>query len=167
MNNKYDAKKRMMFIAKEDYNFFAYNILLILDQLGCDRDSKKFKDFRKIAFLIDFIMSNKNIEQYTTDELSRIYINSQFNRIQLISHVLIALSLNNYIGLEPNIKARTVDIWVNKSVIDEIFWSSYDWMKERSNIDAISRSISRLSSITVNTFIDKVFKSKNVRTWQI
>jgi len=67
------AKKRMMFIQGEDYNFLAYTLLIFLNEMGCHSEKTKFKDFRKIAYLIDFISGSPNLSDYERFELNNIY----------------------------------------------------------------------------------------------
>ena len=42
---KENAKKRLMYIQKEDYNYLAYNILLVLNEFNAYSESSSFKDF--------------------------------------------------------------------------------------------------------------------------
>ena len=80
MKNKTFAKKRMMFIQKEDYNFLTYNLLILLYSLNCISESKRFRDFRKVAYLVDFINSSGNISDYTQNELASIYSKAQLKK---------------------------------------------------------------------------------------
>ena len=49
IKNKGFAKKRLMFIQKEDYNFLTYNFLILLKELDCINYQKRFTDFRRIC----------------------------------------------------------------------------------------------------------------------
>ena len=96
LTSKYSAKKRMMFIQKEDYNFLAYNLLIFLNTLGCTDEGKKFRDFRKVAYLIDFINTRRQFEEFTQHELANIYTKAHLKK-QLISHLLVMLRNKGYI----------------------------------------------------------------------
>ena len=58
IKSRKSAKKRMMFIQREDYNFLTYNFLILLNELNCVSEDKRFNDFRKIAYLVEFISNN-------------------------------------------------------------------------------------------------------------
>ena len=94
MKDKNFAKKRLMFIQKEDYNYLCYNLILLLDNLECNSEDQKFKDFRKVAYLIDFISSSRNFKDYSKDELINIYSKAQLKK-KLLSHILIVLKNRN------------------------------------------------------------------------
>jgi hypothetical protein len=53
-------KKKIMFSKGDDFYFLSYNIILILYGLDCFCGQRKFKDYRKLAFILDFI-SNRNL----------------------------------------------------------------------------------------------------------
>ncbi len=55
--NSIAAKKRIMFIHGEDFNYLAYHVIVLLDTLKCDSASRPFKDHRKLAFLMDLVSS--------------------------------------------------------------------------------------------------------------
>ena len=122
MKNKEFAKKRMMFIQKEDYNFLTYNLMILLYSLDCTDESKKFRDFRKTAYLIDFINSGGNICEYSQNELAIIYSKAQLKK-QLISHLLVVLRNHDFIGVSINTKYNSFDIWLNLNKIPEDFFN--------------------------------------------
>lgn len=101
MMNKENARRRIMFIQQEDYNFLAYNFMLVLIASDCNSASKSFHDFRKIAYLIEFISTNRSIDSFTQDELGEIYSRAQLKKM-LLSHVLIVLKRQGLIDISLN-----------------------------------------------------------------
>ena len=54
-------RRRMMFVAGEDFYFLAYTTLLILDNLKCTTSSNSFSDLRKVAYLADLLGSDADL----------------------------------------------------------------------------------------------------------
>lgn len=156
----------MMFIQKEDYNFLTYNLLILLYTLKCTSPDKKFKDFRKVAYLIEFINSGGDVTQYTRDELASIYSKSQLKK-QLISHLLVVLRNHNYIGVSINTVNKSFDIWLNMEAIPTDFFDKKMFKKEIENINLIKKQAVFLNRLTVKTLVDKLFTSNNILTWEV
>ena len=163
---KENAKRRIMYIQKEDYNFLAYNILLVLRQFNANDESSSFKDFRKIAYLIHFINLNPNFNIYDQNELAKIYSQAQLKK-QLISHLLIILRNRKFIGMSINHIHQSFDIWIIEENIPEDFFNKDFFVKEINNIQYLQSNISRLKSITVKKMVDTIFTKNNVITWEV
>lgn len=166
MKNKSFAKKRMMFIQNEDYNFITYNLIILLFALKCTSREKKFKDFRKIAYLIEFINSGGDINKYNRNELASIYSNAQLKK-QLISHILIVLKNRDFIDIDINDVSKSFDIWLNTDKIPNDFFNVELFKNEINNINTIKQYVSSLRILTVKTMVDKIFTNKNILTWEI
>lgn len=166
MKDKDFAKKRMMFIQKEDYNFLTYNLLILLYSLDCTDKSKRFRDFRKTAYLIDFINSGVNISDYTQNELAIIYSKAQLKK-QLISHLLVVLRNHDFIGISINTTYNSFDIWLNLAMIPEDFFNLSFFENEISNINLLRKHARSLKTVPVKKLVDSLFTSNNVITWEI
>ena len=164
--NKYLAKKRMMFIQKEDYNFLTYNILILLNELNCNSKDKKFNDFRKIAYLVEFISSNIKIDDYKKVELSNIYLRAQLKK-KLLSHLIITLKNKNYLEISLNTTHRTLDIWINKKNIPSDFFNSEYFNQEISNIQKLRKFAKIASKQKLKTMIDNLYTNRGVHTWEV
>jgi hypothetical protein len=163
---KSEAKKRIMFIQKEDYNFLTYNLLLVLYVLKCESQESMFKDFRKIAYLIEIISTQRQIDSYTTNELSIIYTRAQLKK-KLISHLLIVLKNRKFIGVALNKPQRSFDLWLITENIPTEFLSNSLFSIETENIQQIRRNNSYLRTMTIKNFVDNLFTKKGVVTWEI
>lgn len=166
MNNKDSARKRIMFIQKEDYNYLIYNLILVLDGLGCLDESKPFKDFRRIAYILEFLGSSKSIDEYTQEELGNIYLKAQVKK-KLLSHVLIILKNKGYIDISANVLHRTFDIWLNKNNIPSEFWDERLFKLELDNLEKVKKYIPRFRTGVIKTLAERVFLEKNVLIWEI
>lgn len=167
MATRISAKKRLMFIQKEDYNFLAYTLLILLDTLGCDKENKTFKDFRKIAYLVDLINQGGDFESYTKEQLSLIYSKAQIKR-QLLHHLLHILNKKNYIGVSRNNTHKSLDIWINKENLPEDFLDKQLFNSEIQNILILKEGLGTqsLKTITLKSLSDLIFKNKNIITWE-
>lgn len=160
------AKKRLMFIQKEDYNYLCYNLILLLDVIGCTEENKSFKDFKKIAYLVDFISANRSIDDFSQDELGSIYSKAQLKKT-LLSHLLVILKNKDMIGFSLNKRHTSFDIWLKKDNVPLAFFDYISFKKEKDNIEDISRKVRGIRTATVKTMVDKIFTSKNIMTWEI
>src|SRR5690606_4625381 len=107
------------------------NIILLLDVLGCTSEARRFKDFRKIAYLIDFINEGGNPESFDQSELSRIYQRAQIKK-KLLHHLLIILKNRKLIGVSVNGSTKTIDLWLNKESVPEDFLTAEFFNREIS-----------------------------------
>jgi len=160
------AKKRMMFIQNEDYNFLAYNLLIFLDEMGCYSEQTRFKDFRKIAYLVEFISSSKEINDYDTFELSNIYLNSQLKK-KLLSHLIITLQNKDYLDISLNTTHKTIELWIKKENIPTEFFDKDIFKREISNIRKLKKEFKITKISLLKKIVDEIFTKKGVSTWEV
>ncbi|MBE7629299.1 MULTISPECIES: hypothetical protein [Tenacibaculum] len=166
IGTKENAKKRLMYIQKEDYNYLTYNLLLVLKQLKANSIKSSFKDFRKIAYLVHFINTNPKFNSYDKSELSQIYFNAHLKK-KIISHLLIILRNRKFIGMSINYTHQSFDIWIIEENIPKDFFDKNFFEFEINNIQSLQSEISRLKVITVKTMVDIIFKKNKIITWEI
>jgi hypothetical protein len=172
------AKRRMMFIQKEDYNYLVYNIILILQELGCCSENKKFADYRKLAYIIDFIGSNDALtrlensthqEPYDRNDIqvfSLIYKRGIIKK-KLISHLLLIMENQKYISVSINDTRKTYDISLNLDGLPKGFTDKKLFKNEICNIKRIKKINPRLSSIKLGRLLKNQFTDNGVLTWGI
>lgn len=166
MQNKNAAKKRLMFIQKEDYNFLAYNTIILLDALECTSESRKFKDFRKIAYLVDFINEGGDPKKFDQRQLAKIYSRAQIKK-KLLHHLVVVLKNKKIIGVSINGVSRTIDLWLNKSAVPSGFLDKEFFSNEVANINELKGTLGTLKTLTMKTLADKIFTQNNVLTWEV
>ena len=164
--NKSAAKKRLMFIQKEDYNFLAYNTIILLNVLECTSEAKRFRDFRKIAYLIDFITEAGDPKELDQKQLAEIYSRAQIKK-KLLHHLLVVLKNKKIVGVSVNETTRTIDFWLNKEMIPTDFLNSDFFQKEMDNIKKLKIALGALRILTMKTLADKIFTQNNVLTWEV
>ncbi|MFT6834271.1 MAG: hypothetical protein ACJA0H_000299 [Francisellaceae bacterium] len=166
MKLKADAKKRLMFIQAEDYNYLCYNLLIILDYYKCYSEDKPFKDFRKIAYLVDFISNNKKISLYDANDLTEVYSHAQLKK-KLISHLLIILKNMGFVEISINTTHRTFNVWLNQSKELNSFIKNEMFFDEYERVELLNKQVPSIRTATIKTMVEKIFSNKGVITWEI
>lgn len=166
-NNRISAKRRLMFIQKEDYNFLAYSTLILLKSLDCTDDKKRFKDFRKIAYLVDFVNEGGTPSLFEQERLAQIYAKAQIKK-KLMHHLIIVLKNKNLITVDLNGATQTIDLWLNKDKIPTDFFDNDFFAKEMNNAKVLKQTLTaRIRGFTIKTMVEKIFKENNILTWEV
>lgn len=166
METKENAKKRLMFIQGEDYNYLVYNLLIILYVLKCTSKAKAFNDFRKIAYLVDFAKTNINNNSLTDIDYANIYSKAQIKK-QLIYHSIVILKNNDLIDIEANTIRQSLNIWIKLENIPNGFFDNPIFESEINNIEDLNKHISSLRTTTIKRLSDILFAKHNVLIWEI
>lgn len=171
-----DNKKRMMFVLDEDYYFITTKLLIILKSLKCYKN--KFIDYRKFAFIIEFIKDSKGIELYKKsverideltilerEELVNKYYNGNINQ-SIIKKVLFFLEKKELIRLEKNIKFNCIDVLLIKNKNLEEILSSEVFCGDIENVNEIYVNFNRIKTIKYESFIERIFGDSEVSKWE-
>lgn len=173
---KYTDKKKLMFVTGEDFYFLTYNILLFLKELNCDGENRKFKDYRKLAFLVDFISDrdlikilskNKGKGTILNKEDRRAIINAWSNgivRVKLLARLLYALEQKGLIGMEKDSTRKSVTVWYKRNERTKQFFKENVFEIEKGNAKSLTGIIQRLSNMTLETLEEKVFHNYGIKT---
>src|SRR5664280_1787964 len=117
---KEQARRRMHFVAGEDLYFLTYALLLVLDVFRCNSLERALNDYRKIAFVADFISSPRLTRGLTLwseqpgrisredQELLRAVHDRGVARIPLFFRLLYILEQRGLVSVAPADKARTL-----------------------------------------------------------
>lgn len=168
-----NAKKRLMYLSGEDFYFYCYSLVVILDHLGC-KNGKYFRDHRKLAFLIDIISDEKvvYIITHTKDQkmnakdherLLDSYSNGLTRRSEILK-LLFVLEKRQYVSLERG-KSQEINVTLKKESLPKEFFESDVFEAEKHCIKQLSKSVGRLASLTLDTMLDKIYVKNGVRTW--
>lgn len=166
ITTKQEAKKRIMFIQKEDYNFLTFNLLILLKVLNASSKESKFQDFRKIAYLTHFISTNSNFNDLSKHELAIIYSKSHLKK-QLLSHLILILKNKDYIGVDVNYGRNSLDIWLIEDNIPNDFFDRNLFYKEIENIKKLKSELPRLKVLTIKNIVETIFTNNKVITWEV
>lgn len=176
---KLKDKKRLMFSKDEDYYFITYNLLILLNTIGCISQDSKFIDYTKLAYIIPFvsdtnllniILKYNELERYPSREeiekLQETYLRSRI-RIKLLTTIILALEHKGLITLRKNERRHCIDIWINKDKIPNSFLNSSLFKIEVENTLKFKSFISRLKSLSAKTLQENIFANKGVRLWDV
>lgn len=171
-----ENKKRLMFIKGEDFYFLTYNIIIILKVLDCTSAAKTFKDYRKLAFLVDFISdwsllnillaypTGKYVNTRDRESLTRSY-SSGLVRMNEILKLLFALEKKGILQLVKNPSNGNLDLFLNKSAIPKDLFENDIFKFELDNANMLKKNFSRISSIKLETFLGNFYYNYGITKW--
>jgi hypothetical protein len=171
------AKKRIMFIKGEDFNFLAYHVLIVLDAFRCNSKERLFKDHRKLAFLPDLISSTSltaillrrkrlqsSLSARDAHLLATAYANGASRR-HLVARVISALAQRGLLSIEKAEDGVAHDLWLNRDQVPKSFLDSDVYLVERENIEHLLQISNRIRTVSLETFLDRFFGDHGVHTW--
>lgn len=157
---KISARKRMMFIQNDDFNFLCYMVLLILEKLSCTKEKFSFIDYRKIAFIANIVFyKNKT-------DWDEIYYDSQIT-LKTLEMVIQSLEKKGIINIMLNDTRKTIDIWLADRNLSKMFVKEQLFTYELEEIEKIRKIDNRLRTSKLSTFLDKQFSSHGVKVWEV
>lgn len=156
---KISAKKRMMFVQHNDFNFLSYVILLTLENLSCVNEKTAFIDYRKIAFISNILFSKVN------RDWDKIYYDSQ-GTIKNIELIIQFLNRKGIIEIKVNSKRKTVDIWLLDRELSKMFANKPIFIDDIKEIEEIKKIDNRIRTSKLSTFLDKQFSPNGVKIWE-
>ncbi|WP_295801138.1 hypothetical protein [Mucilaginibacter sp.] len=169
-------KKRLMFIKGEDFYFLTYNIIIILKTLGCNSAEKTFKDYRKLAFLVDFSAdwtllnilrsypSGRYLNYRDKEMLMRSY-SSGLVRINEILKLLFALEKKGLIGISKNAASSQLDIYLREDSVPSNLFENNIFKLELDNANMLKRVVPRLSMIKLETLLSSIYYDYGITKW--
>jgi len=173
MTNKI-VKKNLMYLSGEDFYLFCYAIFVVLDSLNC-KDGKFFKDYRKLAFLIEFLKdenlnliiskeTKKSLNPIDKDYLFHSYSTGLSRRSEILK-LLFMLEKRNFVTLEKGNIKSFVNVTLNKEHIPNDFFNEKIFSKEYMNIKSFKKTVKRLSTLKLETMLEKIYDEHGVPTW--
>ena len=178
--SKLENKKKLMFVKGEDFYFFTYNLLVLLDTLGCYDASKKFTDYRKLAFLIEFVansslgevlqayrgMETNKINLVDKESLAKAYSDGMI-RVNQIMRLIFYLEKKGVLSLERVSRGNTINLWLNKSNIPNEYLNKNLFKVEYENANFLKRWLPSLKRLTLKYLLEKIFGNYGIKTWQV
>ncbi len=171
-----ENKKRLMFIKGEDFYFLTYNIIILLKTLDCTSESKTFKDYRKLAFLIDFIAdwnllnillvypNGRSVNFRDKESLTRSY-SSGLVRMNEILKLLLALEKKGIVGLTKNQTNGNLDVFLQKKSIPKEMFENEIFKFELDNTLMLKKNFNRISSNKLETILTTFYYNFGITKW--
>ena len=169
--------KRLMYISNEDFYLMTYTTLIFLNKLiGKKSKSKTFKDHRKLFYIIKLLSDYRLIDlliRYKDKKIKnpsdREFLFDSFTRSELhkreVNKILKVMEKKGFINLEKTNNFEVYNITLNednlpkKLIENDLFNDMY------KNSNSLKTNIRGLNIITLNTFIDKVYRENGVNIW--
>lgn len=126
------AKKQLMYLSGEDFYLFCYSIFIILDSLGCV-SGKIFRDYRKLAFLINILNDEKLIyilssvkggvgNAFDKERLVNSYSTGLMKRSEILK-LCFTLEKKRFLTLERGKDLSEINVSLNKTAIPNSFFN--------------------------------------------
>lgn len=171
---KHNAKKRMMFVAGEDFYFLTYTLLIALDSLGAKDKHLILKDYRKLAFLSEVMSSPLLARLVESNEKTVVLADSDrrllfssyersVSRIPLLFRLLYALEKQSIVGVVTD--AHIVSVFLGTSDAAVELARDQGFASERRRMAAIRSRLPRLRTSQLPSLLSELFNKYGVRTW--
>lgn len=166
-----------MYVSGEDFYVMTYVMLFLLhDLIGGKSKSKKFKDHRKISFLIQIVSDSRLIDliiRYENRKINnnndRDFLFDSFSKAEQkkveVEKLLKVLESKGYISL---IRANTVEVYdisLGDTALPEALLNSDAFLDIRDDIALVKSVIKRLNVLSFEKFIENVYKSRGINAW--
>jgi len=170
------VKKSLMYLSGDDFYVFCYVVIIVLDYLKC-KDDKYFKDYRKLAFIVEFIKDdklnyiisnshNKSLNPIDKECLFNSYSTGLSRRSEILK-LLFTLEKKNYINLNKGDTQSFINVSLNKKAVPAEFFNKNVFSNEYSNIKAFSKCVQRLSSLKLDTMLERIYAQNGISTWAV
>jgi hypothetical protein len=167
-------KKKIMFSKGDDFYYLSYNILLILHGLECYCGKRIFRDYRKLAFLVDFISDRSLAETINSrktklnpndrEQFVRAYGNGLLRMNEIIK-LLFTLEKKGIVSLNKEIGKDTIDVCLNKENITIGFFDHDLFSFELNNLSILKDNIPKSNILTLDTLLTRLFNKYGIITW--
>lgn len=169
-----------MFDKEKDFNFIAYNNLLLLDYFECNSENKKWQDYRKLIYLYPYVTDTTLLAllQRATNPELRKFINTDIVLLRetytksyllssLVKSVLLNMEKNEMISFSKNDTRHTIDLWINLEKCSKGLLSSTIFELEQGNLEIIKSIFPRLRGMTLKTILQRIYKDNGVDIWEV
>lgn len=171
-----DIKKRIMYLSGEDFYLFCYSLFVILDSFECTQ-GKYFKDYRKLSFLIEFSkdeklnfilldFQDKSLSAIDKEYLFNSYSNGLARRSEILK-ILFTLEKKKFVSLSRDGDSNHINVTLIKENIPTDFFQNSIFDYEYKNISNFKKAIKRVSSLKLETMLEKIYTDNGIKTWAI
>lgn len=172
-----DNVKRLNYLVGEDFYFLTYSILSALDAFS-PREGSTFKDHRKLSHLVQLVSDDRllsilsrymgrNIENAIDREL----LFATFTRGEVhkreVYKLLFALEKRGYVTLFKAAKPEVLDVLLRHDQLPAEFLTSPIFEGERVNAHQLKKLLPRISTMTHETFVERIYSSRGLRVWVV
>jgi hypothetical protein len=166
------AKRRIMFVAGEDFYFLAYTLFVLLRELRANSAEHSLLDSRKLAYLADFLGSESDLHLVVThaplsiaarSRLALLYDRAVARRIA-VERLVEALAKRELIQIaRASGEADRLHLIETREVSDLL--ASSLLTAEVQRLKRLRQALPQLRMMTLATVKDRLFGDRGVRTW--
>ncbi|WP_431049671.1 hypothetical protein [Roseateles sp. L2-2] len=168
------SKRPLFFISGEDFYFVAYSILLVLEYLG--GTARRVKDHRKIAYLIQFLGDPRLIDLLERTNGAKVanpvdrellfssYANAELHKREVFK-IIFSMERRGFLKMQRTDNAQILDISLTNNQIPQSFFSNDAFSEEKANAERLKKLLPRLSMLTFDTLLERLYQDRGVRVW--
>jgi len=168
--------RRLNHLVGEDFYFLSYSILLTLRILPSRGTA--FRDHRKLGHVVQFISDtrllsvlDRNRDKPVDNGVDRELLFAAYAKAEMLKRetykLLLSMHGRGLVQAEPNSNLGVVDVTLKDDAIDEAFFEDRLFEQERTNARTLRALVPRLSTLTMETFLEKVYVKRGVRAWAL
>lgn len=167
-------KRPLFFISGEDFYFVAYSILLVLEFLG--GSARRVKDHRKIAYLIQFLGDSRLIDLLERTQgagvanaadrelLFSSYTNAELHKREVFK-IIFSMERRGFLRMQRADSPEVLDIALISDGIPQNFFKNSSFAEEKANAEKLKELVPRLSLLTFESLLDRLYRERGVRVW--
>lgn len=176
-SRKFKNKKRMMYIAGEDFYLYTYAVFNILHVLNCRSSESQFIDHRKLPFYI-YIASNHSVadiysrykrrESEINQEDRKLLLDCYYNSLgkdKVIYRLITILEREGYLIVEKDSKSNSLNLYLSEDKRIDEFTSNELFKRERDNIGKVYGFYARGHTVKFETALNSLFYKFRVGNW--
>lgn len=167
-------KRPLFFISGEDFYVVAYSILLVLEYLG--GSARRVKDHRKIAYLIQFLGDSRLIDLLERTQATVVanavdrellfssYATSELHKREVFK-MIFSMERRGFLRMQRADSPEVLDIALISDGIPQGFFENDSFAEERANAEKLKKLVPRLSLLTFESLLDRLYRDRGVRVW--
>lgn|GEM_PF-584707 len=168
------SKRPLFFISGEDFYFVAYSILLVLEYLG--GSARRVKDHRKIAYLIQFLGDARLIDILERTHGTKVanavdrellfssYANAELHKREVFK-IIFSMERRGFLKMQRTANPLILDISLTSNELPKEFFSNETFAAEKANAERLKGLIPRLSVLTFDSLLERLYQDRGVRVW--
>lgn len=170
-----DSKnRRLSFIAGDDFYFLAYSIFSVLSQFA--GNGNNIRDHRKISLLIQCVADDRlvsvlerTVNRTVENPVDRELLFLTFTKAELhkreVFKILFSLEKRGFVKLARTAVAEVFGVELIESKQTQEFLKNNIFDEERKNGSRVKKAVRRISSMSYETLIDRLFTQRGIKVW--
>lgn len=169
--------RRLNHLVGEDFYFISYCMLVSL-QVCCAKGAA-FRDHRKLGHIVHFVSDSRLLsildrsrDAPVASPVDRELLFGTYTKAELLKRevhkLLISLDRRGLVYAEPSTTAvGAIDVTLTPEFLASDLASSPVFETERQNAAQLRALVPRLSVLTLETFLNRVYVARGVRAWAL